>query len=362
MKFTNKLIEKLRESSSAKSGDLFQAVLDVAYADWQAQEKACRLELKMKDESIKIVIAGEYEDMMRAGNEEHEVVGVKRLDHTWGQAEHLANCEKEYGKLARLIVQLGKYNQQVGNGGHIQYYDNGYASDGEVGFGSDHHGDLGRHQWMVSNFGALIQTLTEPDMAYVKSVFETAYAVMDRFEIELDDERDTDDECTECGGSGYVYPQGDDDDHERETCDECSGSGRMDVSNENYGSVTNIDLLNLLDSEWYVIDDGFVRLVELFLRYEIGKVDPLIVVTAFAADEMTKLILSLAVNETLYFSVVRHAVAVKLGYDDGGERRLASDVGSDQVILDNLNGYGWLVKFGASGDVLVKKAERSVNK
>lgn len=34
-----------------------------------------------------------------------------------------------YGKLAALAVLLGTYNYQVTNGGHFQYFDNGYASD-----------------------------------------------------------------------------------------------------------------------------------------------------------------------------------------------------------------------------------------
>jgi len=36
--------------------------------------------------------------------------------------------EIEHGKLAAFAVLIGKYNQQVENGGHVQYYDNGYSS------------------------------------------------------------------------------------------------------------------------------------------------------------------------------------------------------------------------------------------
>lgn len=43
-------------------------------------------------------------------------------------AEIIHWMEKEYGELAAFAVLAGRYNQQVENGGHEQYFNNGYAS------------------------------------------------------------------------------------------------------------------------------------------------------------------------------------------------------------------------------------------
>jgi hypothetical protein len=41
--------------------------------------------------------------------------------------------EEDYGSFASFAVMIWKYNQQVCNGGHIQYFNNGYAN-GNGGF------------------------------------------------------------------------------------------------------------------------------------------------------------------------------------------------------------------------------------
>lgn len=46
----------------------------------------------------------------------------------YSYAEIVDWMEQEYGKLAAFAVLVGKYNQQVENGGHEQYFNNGYAS------------------------------------------------------------------------------------------------------------------------------------------------------------------------------------------------------------------------------------------
>ena len=81
---------KLKGISPNKDGDYWQGILDVGYDEWQKHED------------------WEYGDM---------------LDYV----------EEKHGSLARLAILLGKYNQEVYNGGHAQYYANGYASEGEDG-------------------------------------------------------------------------------------------------------------------------------------------------------------------------------------------------------------------------------------
>lgn len=45
----------------------------------------------------------------------------------WSLEEMLQNARFSYGEIVELACMLGKYNQQVCNGGHGQYLDNGYS-------------------------------------------------------------------------------------------------------------------------------------------------------------------------------------------------------------------------------------------
>ena len=42
----------------------------------------------------------------------------------------LSWIEIEYGRVARMLIMFSRYGGQVCNGGHMQYFENGYASDG----------------------------------------------------------------------------------------------------------------------------------------------------------------------------------------------------------------------------------------
>lgn len=45
----------------------------------------------------------------------------------WSLEDMLNNARFTYGEVVELACLLGKYNQQVTNGGHMQYFDNGYS-------------------------------------------------------------------------------------------------------------------------------------------------------------------------------------------------------------------------------------------
>lgn len=77
--------ERVREALKFDKDGLHQALLNIAYDGWQ----------KNKDWTM--------EDMLQYA--------------------------LEFGSVVQLAVLLGKYNQQVTNGGHSQYFDNGYSGD-----------------------------------------------------------------------------------------------------------------------------------------------------------------------------------------------------------------------------------------
>jgi hypothetical protein len=85
-----------------------------------------------------------------------------------------------YGDLAVLAVLTGKYNQQVENGGHSQYVDNGYA-------GWDGEDDLSLHEEML----ILIEHFHLADSGLGRAVLENAA------KLELDDVEDEDSGNTE---------------------------------------------------------------------------------------------------------------------------------------------------------------------
>jgi hypothetical protein len=92
-------------------------------------------------------------------------------------------CETTYGSLAKFAVLIGKYNQQVCNGGHIQYFHNGYA-DGKGGFMSDHDPSIPLHKELIKLF---MKTNLDDDIS------QQVLRILKCFEIELDKEEELED-------------------------------------------------------------------------------------------------------------------------------------------------------------------------
>ena len=59
--------------------------------------------------------------------------------------------EETYDSFAKFAVLIGKYNQQVCNGGHIQYFNNGYAN-GHGGCFSKHTPLIPLHKGLIKLF------------------------------------------------------------------------------------------------------------------------------------------------------------------------------------------------------------------
>ena len=91
--------------------------------------------------------------------------------------------ETTYGSLSKFAVLIGKYNQQVCNGGHIQYFNNGYA-DGKGGFMSDHDPSIPLHK-------ELIQLFTNANLD--DDISQQVLRILKCFEIELDEEEELED-------------------------------------------------------------------------------------------------------------------------------------------------------------------------
>lgn len=171
--------------------------------------------------------------------------------------------DMKYGPLAKLAVLIKNYVYQVNNGGHIQYYDNGYASLETQGCMVDHE-DTGAHDELV----ALVKEhLTIPLQADLLKVLE-------QFEITEDTTcpdcggwgRD-EEECSDCDGHGEIEV----DEDEWEECSACGGSGS--IENECFtcggdGEVGNGSIHvkdnDKLDEMLYEFNDELIEQIEKF--------------------------------------------------------------------------------------------------
>ena len=91
----------------------------------------------------------------------------------WEYTDMLYWVEGEYGQLARFIIQASKYHQQVINGGHLQYYDNDYASNKW-----NRYGEIDNHLKMIT----LMETLDLHNTILGKKVHQ----IMKDFDVSCD--------------------------------------------------------------------------------------------------------------------------------------------------------------------------------
>jgi hypothetical protein len=206
-----------KKTDSYKEKEYHQAILDVAYALWQ-------------DKKFKAVNS---------------------------YAEMVDYMEKKYGSFTKFIILAGKFNNQVCNGGHTQYYENGYADRKDTGFGDDHDPEIPLHKEMVE----LMQKFNFNNISVGRPVFE----IMDALKIEIDDtEQYTTCTCSECNGNGAIEQYTDEEDEDGDTiteevdCEECGGSGEIEEYNEDYGCISNSHLLTELDTKYYQYNEKWM--------------------------------------------------------------------------------------------------------
>lgn len=116
------LKEKVKEELIAThSEDAHQAIMNVAYDLYKKH---------LAEMNKKLEIQGQY---------------PKR----WLYSDLCEYTKENLGSLAEFAVLIGKYNQQVENGGHYQYWDNGYGSST-----NDIYRDLYLHMDLLDYFKA----------------------------------------------------------------------------------------------------------------------------------------------------------------------------------------------------------------
>ena len=103
-------LERIREAlKGAKEGCPWQRLVDLGYREWQKPE-----------------------------------------NRKWSYGEMAEQAGETYGEVVKLLILLGACHHQVCNGGWIQYFDNGYASEAGRRRGSD---DRRRHRVYITSVG-----------------------------------------------------------------------------------------------------------------------------------------------------------------------------------------------------------------
>ncbi len=196
---TAAILEYPAAQESLAKGDYHQALLDAGYAAWQDNQK-------------------------------------------WSYGEMIETAEETFGPAAALFILLGKYNHQVGNGGHLQYHGNGFADGAGSCFG-EHGEELPLHQRMIE----LFRQFKLYHLPHGREVL----AILESLRIEIDNEREATETCPCCGGFGQAEAN--------EKCDECGGSGEIQCSNQDFGCVLNNGELEELDDRYGAVSEAWMR-------------------------------------------------------------------------------------------------------
>ena len=298
-------MRKLRENDSYKRGDFHQAMLDIGYGDWQAHDAAIIYRATSGYGSEKVTEFEGTEDEYRkwwekrieeSGEKKDDMLAVLRhlnlnplqanevydYEHQkqWSYLDMLNHARSEYGEMFYLMTLAGKYNQQVGNGGHVQYFDNGYGDGDSGGFGDEHDTKLGLHREMVRELERTILPLTTG--ADEAADLTAAISIMKRLRVRVYHDKTVECDCSECDGTGKVDCSCKGADERCAECDGsgyvkcmyCDGSGTDECENDRKGCVENTDELSKLDDEWYAIDDRFEFIMNKLVMRECGKSDP----------------------------------------------------------------------------------------
>ena len=233
----------LKDKNFAK-GEVYNAIMNIAYDEWQKHQN-------------------------------------------WTYDQTLSWINQNFGTLPFFITLFGSYDGQVCNGGHFQYYENGYAS-------SDSHGFTGTYK-DIEKHENLVEIFKELDLDSILPSGKIVYDIISRFQLDLDDEIEVCSECdgngtvdcTECDGNGSTDCKrcgGDGEDEDGEQCEECDGDGSIECEEcKGNGYITCEDCdgkgevetgyevpdkseWERLDTEWYKVNVKFINEFNEYLK------------------------------------------------------------------------------------------------
>ena len=187
---------------------------------------------------------------------------AKMDDYAKGTEEEFFDKIREIDDRLVLIRRFGNYYYQVNNGGHFQYFDNGYASEVHTGCFSKKDSDISAHEELISLVKKYFPN-TEVAQKFLDLLEDFQNHVIpeecgycngngyEEYDVDCPDcggsgEIDGD-TCSTCGGTGTIT--------EEETCSECHGDG---VDDSSYTYDPNEDEN---DDKFYHMSDDVLKLL-----------------------------------------------------------------------------------------------------
>ena len=218
--------------------------------------KECKEEIRNSDANM-----GEYEETL--GIDVHQT--LLNITYKWWQEQPndkntnyrdmIEYATDEYGFIVAGLILAGKYNQQVCNGGHYQYYDNAFA-DGIGGCMQEHDVTHPMHNLMI-----LWMEKLQPRIGDIlknekyKTAFDEVLSCMRDF---MNTGIDTEETTVE-----YEYDEEEDEDV------------KVEYDNEDYNKIDLHDCRKL-DERYYQYSARFMEILEnvseMYLEYgKLGK-------------------------------------------------------------------------------------------
>lgn len=195
----------------------------------------------------------------------------QKPENDWGFARMLNWMSKNYGEESAFLIMLGKFNQQVENGGITQWIDNGYASnDKKHSYGRDQRIDISLLEKMIEYFES--SPLKETEIG--EKVYHLLIEIRDLIEETADycqrcrNHRYI--RCTSCNGTGRT--------EDDEECEECEGEGEAPCDLCNPEGQVDLDAkvgelnsfyIDRLDQEYYKYSEKWMQEIENYLKQEI---------------------------------------------------------------------------------------------
>lgn len=168
---------------------------------------------------------------------------------------------KEKLSLEHAFIRLFlDYDYQVCNGGHQQYVDNGYHSTEQYGCMDNVSENSDIHEELVN----LSKLFFEK---YPIKLAEDFLKIIGDFKISTDKESETEENCYECDGHGYIFENIEEEEEEKE-CEECNGDGYVMVDNQNHGNIDHSTeiLFRELDHRYFQINENLIAGIAISIK------------------------------------------------------------------------------------------------
>ncbi len=201
-------------------------------------------------------------DIINIDNTIDEMDAILHNMRSENRLEQIEMISEKLSPIHAWLRLFADYNYQVENGGHSQYFGNGYHSTTQIGCMEN-----------ISTNCDVLQKLVESTSLYIND-FEhltPVFEVMKKIRIEIETEEY--EECFNCHNGQVEEYNEDTEEDESVECPECFGNSQ--IYNDNYNDLTKEThtLFEKLDDDLYAANDKFLKeldekIIDLIAKYK----------------------------------------------------------------------------------------------